>query len=186
MEDAQIIDLYWQRNEDAIQETDQKYGNYCNRVAYNILGDHEDGKECVNSTYWKAWNAMPPHRPRVLIAFLGKITRNLALNIFEKRSAQKRGCGQVFLALEELEECIPDPTAENYSVENADLAKIFNSFLAGLPDEKRKIFVSRYWGMSSVNEIAFMYDMTEGKVKTVLRRTREQLKRYLEQEGISV
>lgn len=184
MEDTQIVDLYWQRREEAIQETDRKYGKYCTRVAYNILENREDSAECVNSTYWKAWNAMPPHRPRVLTAFLGKITRNLALNMLEKNKAQKRGKGQVFCALEELEECIPAPGG--YSPENADLAKALNSFLADLPEEKRKIFVSRYWGVTPIKDIASMYGMTEGKVKTVLHRTRELMRQYLEQEGISI
>jgi len=184
MEDTQIINLYWQRREEAIQETERKYGKYCTRVAYNILENREDSAECVNSTYWKAWNAMPPHRPRVLVAFLGKITRNLALNMLEKSKAQKRGKGQVLCALEELEESIP--ATGGYSPENADLAKTLNTFLAELPEEKRKIFVSRYWGMTPIKEIAAMYGMTEGKVKTVLHRTREHLRQYLEQEGISI
>lgn len=186
MTDSQIIDLYWQRNEEAIKETDRKFGKYCSRIAFNILENREDSEECVNSTYWKAWNTIPPHRPQMLATFLGKITRNLALNIFEKNNAQKRGKGQVMLALEELEACIPDPCSEPPSLEKAELAKALNTFLAGLTDEKRKILVSRYWGLTSVKEIAAMYGLTEGKVKTVLRRTREQLKIFLEQEGISV
>ncbi len=184
MEDTQIIDLFWRRSEDAISETDKKYGRYCGCIAFHILANREDSDECVNAAYWKVWNAIPPHRPGRLSAFLGKITRNLALSRLEHDRAQKRGGGQVVLALEELEECIPDK--RGIYMEETELSQALNGFLRTLPEERRRIFVSRYWGLTPVKTIAQMYGITEAKVKTVLFRTRQQLKSYLEQEGISV
>lgn len=184
MEDTQIIDLFWQRSEDAISEADKKYGRYCGCIAFHILANREDSAECVSSAYWKAWNAIPPHRPGRLCAFLGKITRNLALNRLEQNRAKKRGGGQVVLALEELEECVPDK--RGVYMEETELSQALNGFLRTLPEERRRIFVSRYWGLTPVKTIAQIGGITEAKVKTVLFRTRQQLKSYLEQEGISV
>ena len=186
MEDKQIVDLYWARSEKAISETADKYGRYCYTIAYNILHSNEDSEECVNDTYLHAWNAMPDQRPNKLSAFLGRITRNLSLKRWEKYTAKKRGAGQVPLALNELQECIP---ATNYTDSVADdivLTDVLNRFLASLTAEKRNIFMRRYWYLSSVAEIASDLAISESKVKMSLLRSRNELKQLLEKEGITL
>jgi len=184
MEEKEIIELYWARSERAIRETAKKYGKFCHSIAYNILASHPDSEECVNDTYLHTWNAIPPTRPENLSAFLGKITRNLALKRYERDRAQKRGGGQVMLALEELGECIPDPEGLDRQMEDRELACLLNRFLAGLNGENRKIFLRRYWQFCTVKEIAALYGISESKVKMSLMRTRGKLKSYLEKEGI--
>lgn len=186
MDEKQIIDLYWARSERAIDETARKYGKFCHCIAFNILANHQDSEECVNDTYLRTWNAIPPRRPNKLSAFLGKITRNLALKRYEVYTAEKRGGGQVMLALEELAECIPDPNTVERAVDERILAGKLNVFLAQLTPETRMIFLGRYWSLSSVKEIASAYGMTESKVKMSLMRTRGKLRSFLEQEGIEV
>lgn len=186
MDEKQIIDLYWDRSENAIAETAKKYGKYCHGIAFNILASREDSEECVNDTYLKAWSVIPPKRPIKLSAFLGKITRNLALNRYERYTAEKRGGGQVALALEELAECIPDPHSVEQAVNDKILADKLNIFLSGLSVEARKIFMRRYWELSSVREIAAAYGISESKVKMSLFRTRGKLRSFLEQEGIAL
>lgn len=186
MEEKKIIELYFARSENAIRETEKKYGRFCYKIAYGILASHPDSEECVNDTYWKTWNAIPPKRPERLSAFLGKITRNLALKRYERNNAQKRGGGQVELALEELAECIPDHNTVEQQADERLLVDCLNSFLAQLPAESRKIFLQRYWAMRPVKEIAADYHMTESKVKMTLLRTRGKLRRFLEEEGITV
>lgn len=184
MEDSKIIELYWSRSESAIAESSRKYGSYCRYIAYNILHNNEDSEECVNDTYLRAWNAMPPQRPNKLSAFLGKITRNLSLNRLEKQSAKKRGEGQVPLALEELSECIPSAASVEQAVDDILLTEALNGFLAGLSEDKRKIFMRRYWYLCSVKEIASDFNMSESNVKVTLFRLRGELKQILEKEGI--
>lgn len=186
MDDKQIIDLYWSRSETAITETAKKYGRFCHSIAYNILASHEDSEECVNDTYLNAWNAIPPKRPLWLSAFLGKITRNLALKKYEKDTAAKRGGGQVALALEELAECIPVPGSLEKTVEDRILTDKLNAFLAQLAPETRSIFLRRYWQLCSVQEIAETLAVSESKVKMSLMRTRGKLRNFLEQEGIEL
>ncbi len=186
MDEKQIIDLYWTRSERAIEETARKYGKFCFQIAYNILANRQDSEECVNDTYLQTWNAIPPRRPNKLSAFLGKITRNLALKTYERYTAQKRGGGQVVLALEELAECIPDPRSLEQQVSERVLADKLNLFLAGLSAESRKIFMRRYWQLCSVKEIAAVYGISESKVKMSLMRTRGKLRSFLEQEGIDL
>lgn len=186
MEDHQIVELYWARSERAIPETADKYGRYCYSIACHILHSREDSEECVNDTYLHAWNAMPPQRPNKLSAFLGRITRNLSLNRWDKYSAEKRGAGQVFLSLDELRECIPTPDRAEQIVDDIALADIFNRFLASLSAENRKIFMRRYWYFSSVKEIAEDYRFSESKVKMSLLRSRKSLKQFLEKEGVSL
>lgn len=185
MDDNQIIELYWARSEAAISETAKKYGNYCHHIAYNILSNQEDSEECVNDTWLKTWEAIPPTRPERLSAFLGKITRNLALHRYEKYNAIKRGAGQVALALHELEECIPARDNVERVIDDLVLTEILNDFLAGLPAETRQIFVRRYWHLHSVKEIAAEYHISESKVKVTLFRTRRKLRQLLEKEGIA-
>lgn len=185
MDDNQIIDLYWARSETAIWETAKKYGNYCHHIAYNILYNREDSEECVNDTWLRTWEAIPPTRPERLSAFLGKITRNLALQRYEKYNAAKRAAGQVPLALHELEECIPARENVEHVVDDLALTEILNDFLAGLSAETRRIFVRRYWHLHSVKEIAEEYRISESKVKVTLFRTRRKLRLLLEKEGIA-
>ena len=184
MEDKQIVDLYWARSESAISETADKYGKYCYYIAFNILYNDEDSKECVNDTYMKAWGSMPTHRPNKLSTFIGKITRNLSLHKYEKYTAEKRGAGQVPLALDELKECVPSSDRVEQAVDDMVLIEIFNSFLGDLSIETRKIFMRRYWYLSSIKEIAADFKVSESKVKMSLLRTRKKLKQILEKEGV--
>lgn len=184
MEDKSIIDLYWQRSERAIEETGKKYQRYCHRIAFNILSSDEDAEECVNDTYLKAWESIPPSRPDRLCAFLGRITRNLALDRYDKKHAQKRSNG-TDLAFEELEECLSDSKGEHITDQIA-LKEGMNSFLRSLPQHKRVIFIQRYWYLCSVKDIAKNLKLTENNVKITLMRLREGLKKYLEREGIDV
>lgn len=184
MDDKQILDLYWARSERAISETADKYGRYCHYIAYNILHSAEDSEECVNETWLKAWRAMPPKRPDRLSVFLGKITRNLSLNRYRQYNAEKRGGGQTALALEELQECIPAAGSVEQIVDDLALTEVLNRFLASLPGERRKIFMRRYWYLSSVKEIAEDFGVGESKVKMALLRSRNELKNQLEKEGI--
>lgn len=187
MDDKQIVDLYLERSETAISETSKKYGNYCRYIAFNILRNDEDSEECVNDTYLRAWNSIPPNRPSVLKTFLGKITRNLSLDRYELLNAKKRNSGQMPLIFDEIKECIPSSlnTEENI-VEEIALADILNRFLSSLSLGQRKIFMRRYWYLSPIKEIATEYGMSESKVKMSLLRSRSKLKKKLEEEGISV
>lgn len=184
MEDWQIVDLFWKRSESAITETAKKYEKYCYYIAFNILHSKEDSEECVNDTYLRAWGSIPPQRPEKLSVFLGKITRNLSINRFKHRTAWKRGKGHYVMALEELQECIPSMTSVEQAMEDKALVELFNRFLGGLPLEKRKIFMRRYWYFSQVKDIATEYGMSESKVKMSLMRTRKELKDFLEKEGV--
>ena len=186
MDDSKIIELYMDRSEQAISETSKKYGRYCHYIAYNILHNDEDSEECVNDPYLRTWNAIPPKRPNRLQTFLGRITRNLSLNKWEKLSAEKRGAGQISLVLDELTECIPADEDTERTVENMIIRDVLDRFLDELSAETRKIFVRRYWYMSPVKEIADEYGLSESKVTVTLFRTREKLKIALEKEGISL
>lgn len=186
MEDERIVDLYWQRSEDAINQSSAKYGRYCHTIAYNILYSEEDTEECVSDTWLRAWNAIPPARPDCLKAFFGKITRNLALDRYDASKAQKRGGGETDAVLDELAEFIPDAGSQSQAVEELELTEILNAFLEELTPEKRRIFMRRYWYMDQVKDIAEFYGISESKVKTTLFRCREQLKTVLLKEGISI
>lgn len=184
MEDKQIVNLYFERSEAALTETQKKYGRYVGRIAYNILNNKEDTEECVNNTYLKAWEAIPTHKPENLATYLGKIARNLALDMYEKSKAKKRGAGQVTLALDELKECVPFAQCVENVVDEIVFKEKLNAFLETLSVETRVIFVRRYWHLCSIKEISKEYKLSESKVKMTLHRTREKLKTYLEQEGI--
>jgi RNA polymerase sigma-70 factor (ECF subfamily) len=184
MEDRQIIALYNERSEAALSETAKKYGRYCRTVAYNILFNEEDSEECVNDTWLRAWEAIPPQCPERLSAFLGKITRNLALNRYKHNTREKRGGGQTMLVLEELAECVPGADSTEQVVEEALLVEVLNGFLAELSAEKRKLFLRRYWYLSSVKDIAADFGLSESNVKMTLLRLRSKLKQTLEKEGI--
>jgi len=184
MEDAEIIELYWKRSECAITETAGKYGRYCHSIIFRIVGDEEDTEECVNDTWLKAWNAMPPHRPEKLSAFLGRISRNLALDCCKGRAAQKRGKNQAEPLCRELEECLVSPDSVEGHVEEAFLIECINAFLKGLPASYRIIFVLRYWHVCSIREIADRFGMSQSKVTSILFRVRKALKKALEKEEI--
>lgn len=186
MDDSQILELYRARSENAITETANKYGKYCHYIAYHILHDNEDSEDCVNDTYWKAWDIIPPQFPKQLATFLGKITRNLALNKYKHNTAAKRGAGQVSLALDELQECLPDGSDVEQAIDDLVLTETLNQFLASLPTETRKVFMRRYWYLCSIKEIAADFDISESKTKMLLLRARNELKKTLEKEGFTL
>lgn len=183
MKDHEIVELYWRRDEQAIPATAKKYGRYCAAIARNILDSPEDAEECLNDTYLRAWNSMPPHRPAILSAFLGKITRNLCLNRCRHAAAAKRGGGAAALALEELAECVSGQDSTESEQERRELVEAINAFLGSLPAQKRKIFLCRYWYFHTTAQIAGLYGRTEGSVAVLLSRLRKQLKQYLEERG---
>lgn len=183
LEDAAIISLYWRRDAQAIPATAEKYGSYCTAVARNILRDQRDTEECVNDTYLRAWNAMPPHRPAVLSAFLGKITRNLALNRHRKDAAEKRGGGEADAVFEELSQVVSHRDTPESDLDRRELLGAINEFLAALPDTKRRIFVCRYWYFDSVPDIARRFALSENHVYVTLHRLRTQLRRRLSERG---
>lgn len=183
MDDERIVALYWDRSEQAIVETQTKYGKYCYSIAYNILDNNEDAQECVNDTYSDAWNSMPPHRPSILSSFLGKITRRISIDRWRKRNAKKRGGGEMTLVLEELKDCIADERNVEREYEKQRLSEVINSFVKGLPETERKIFLCRYWYLDSVASICGQFGFSESKVKSMLYRTREKLRIILVKEG---
>lgn len=184
MDDQEIISLYNQRNEQAIVVSQMKYGIYCQSIAYNILRQTEDSEECVNDTWMHTWNAIPPDQPGNLKAYLGKITRNLALNRYRDRHSLKHGGGNVDLVLSELRNCIAgDPTPEEALLDGI-LEEAINRFLDGLPKEKRVIFVLRYHYLYTTCEISKAVGVRENNVKSILFRLRKQLRTYLSQEDI--
>jgi RNA polymerase sigma-70 factor (ECF subfamily) len=186
MDDEKIIDLFWQRAENAIAEVSDKYSNYCCSISYRILHSNEDAEECVNDTWLRAWNAIPPASPNRLATFLGKITRNLSLNRYEKANAEKRGGGVVEIAISELEDCLPSETNVEDEVEEAYLSELIDRFLDFLPKQARDVFVQRYWYLSSISDIAADLGLSENNVKSILFRTRNKLKQQLQKEGIAI
>ncbi len=185
MEDSQIIELYWERSEEAISETAKRYGKLCRHIALNIVGNHSDAEECENDTYVAVWNAIPPNRPNSLSAFLSRITRNIALNRYDYNKAQKRN-HEFDLVLSELEECIPGKSTVEEAYEEGVVAAMIDAFLAGLSKEKRVIFVRRYWYSDGVKDIAKRMRISESKVKTTLFRVRKELQDYLAERGVEV
>ncbi len=184
MDDTKIIDLYWARSESAIEETSKKYGSYCHSIAFRILHDDRDSEECVNDTWLGAWNAMPPKRPAVLSTFLGRITRNLALDRWKRYRTKKRGGGEMTVALEELQECVPAPGGVEAALDDMALTEQIDRFLGTLSAKKRKIFVQRYWYLCSIREIANNCGVSAGKVKVTLFRARQALREALQKEGV--
>lgn len=186
MNDQDIVALYWSRSERAIAESEQKYGQYCYTVAYNILHSREDAEECVNDTWLRAWESIPPQRPERLSTYLGKLCRNLSLNRYKQLHTEKRGMGQVTAALEELEQCVPSPSADvgQQVADELALTAAIERFLTAQPPRRRNIFIRRYFAMTPIREIAAHYGMRESRVTSLLFRMREQLKQELEKEGI--
>ena len=183
MDDAKIVQLYFDRDEQAIPATADKYGTYCTSIAKNILGNHEDAEECVNDTYLNTWNAIPPHRPQRLSTFLGKIVRNLAFNKYKHNTADKRGGGEIAAVLDELAGCVSGNDDVEHAYEYKELVVAINDFLSTLPVEKRNIFICRYWYTDSISDIAVRFDMTYSAVSMTLNRLRTKLHDYLIERG---
>ncbi len=186
MEDTEIVALYWARDEAALTESERKYGGYCRAIALGILESREDAAECVNDTWLRAWEAMPPRRPSRLDTFLGRLTRNLSLDRWRARRARKRGGGQVELALHELEECLPSGDRPERALEAKTLAESLDRFLEALPREKRVLFIQRYWYLRPVEELAALHGMGKNTAASTLFRLRAQLREHLEREGFTV
>ena len=184
MEDAKIIALFWNRDEDAICQTDATYGRKLHSLSNRILDDCRDAEESVNDTYLKTWESIPPYRPKHLFAFLASICRHLSLNKLDWNLAEKRNA-QIVSLTQEMECCIPDRMVEA-KMAGKEIGKLLNQFLDSLPQESRVIFLRRYWFVDTVAEIAARYGMTESKVKMQLSRTRSKLAAFLEKEGITV
>lgn len=184
MEDAKIIDLFWERNEDAIQETDAAYGRKLHVLANKILQNREDAEESVSDTYMKAWGTIPPHYPNYFFAFLASICRHMSFHKLDWKTAAKRSAEIVSLS-EEMAVCLPDESWER-KISGRELGQIMNIFLESLPKESRLIFLRRYWFMDTIAEIATRYGIGESKVKMKLSRTRNMLRMYLEKEGITI
>ena len=184
MEDREIIDLYWQRDEAAIRESAAKYGSYCSTVARGILHSPQDTEECVNDTWFRAWNLMPDQRPQALSAFLGRITRNLALNRIKEKNRIKRGGGEAALALDELAECIPGGSTPEEELEAKELETAIGRFVAGLSVPERNVFVLRYWYLAPIADISDRLSCSQGKIKSILFRSRKKLRVYLQKEGL--
>ena len=185
MEDRQIIELYFERNEQSIDESNKKYGAYCHTIAFHVLGSSESADECVNDTWWRSWKTIPPQVPKCLRAFFGRITRNLALDRYRAAGRLKRG-NQLPLALEELEECVPG----SEDVENAyalkELGQSINRFLLTQPKRDRDLFLGRYYYVYSVSEMAKCHGLKEDHVRTILSRMRQKLRLWLEKEGYTL
>lgn len=183
MDDGRIVQMYFDRDERAISVTAEKYGRYCTAIAANILCSREDAEECVSDTYWNAWNAIPPHRPKILSAFLGKITRNLAFNRYKRETAAKRGGGELPAVLEELADMVSGQENVEAAFDRKELVAEINRFLSRLPAEKRGIFLCRYWYGESIAFVASSRGMTQAAVTMCLARLRSQLREYLVKRG---
>ncbi len=184
MDDRELVELYWQRNERAISETETRYGAYCRAIARGVLGNDADAEECCNDVWAAAWNAMPPHRPNDLRAFLARITRNLALKRLRALTAEKRGGGETALALEELEEIIPAGTTLDEEIEARELARKLDEFLGTLGVTERRVFLCRYWYFDDLRDIASRFGMGESRVKMMCKRTRDKLRLFLRKEDL--
>ena len=184
MTDSQIIALFWERNDNAIDETDAVYGRKLYAISDRILHSRQDAEESVSDTYMRAWESIPPQKPMYFFAYLAKICRNFALSRLQWNSAAKRSAEIVSLT-QEMEACIPDRSHER-KLEGEEIGRVLNRFLGSISLESRLIFMRRYWYTDSIQEIAVRYHISQSKVKTRLHRTRKKLQQYLEKEGIYV
>lgn len=184
MDDLSIIELYFERDEKAIQETDKKYGHLCFNVAINVLGDDEDSEECVNDTYLSVWNKIPPTRPNNFKAFICKITRNLSLKKLQYNKAIKR-TPESLVSFSELEYVLPDNSIVS-NIENAEIGKLISEFLMHEKPDARAVFIRKYWFFDSVEDIATRYSFSESKIKSLLYHTRSRLRDYLRKEGVEL
>ncbi len=186
MDDQSLVALYWERKEQAIAVTAQQYGGYCSQIAYNITKNREDTEECVNDSYMKVWNSIPTDRPDFFKAYIGKITRNIAISRYRHSHAKKRGAGEDASVYDELSECIPGGYDTEKQMEDKEIAAAISDFLRAEKEEVRVLFVRRYWYSEPIAKLAEDFGFTESKVKTTLFRTRNALKDYLEKEGIAL
>ena len=184
MEDSKIIELFFARNDNAIQQTDAAYGRRLFSLADNILRNDQDAEESVSDTYLKAWDTIPPKRPVHLFAYLAKICRNFALKKLDWKTAAKRGAEVVSLT-QEMESCIPDPSRDR-ELEAQELGQLLDAFLRTLSDENQMVFLRRYWYVDTIAEIAARYGISESAVQMRLNRTKHKLAAYLAKEGIQV
>ena len=184
MDDRELVERYWRRDEDAIADTEAKFGAYCRAIARGVLGNDADAEECCNDVWAAAWNAMPPQRPNDLRAFLARIARNLALKRLRALTAEKRGGGETALALEELEEIIPAGTTLDEEIEARELARKLDEFLGTLGVTERRVFLCRYWYFDSVRDVAKRFGMGESRVKMMCKRTRDKLRLFLRKEDL--
>lgn len=182
MEDSKIVDLYFERSEDAIKETSKKYGKYLYSIAYSVLSDKMDAEESVSDTYYEAWKIIPPNCPQVLKTFLGKLTRRISLDIYRRRTADKRGGGEISLVIDELDECIPSAVSVDRELDSRLIKDAIDSFLGELGDNERKIFVLRYWYGKSYDEICDITGIGASKITAMLYRCRIKLRTKLEKE----
>ncbi len=183
MDDKAIVELYWQRNEQAIKQTADKYGSYCMKISLNILQDRMDSEENVNDAYMQTWKALPPNRPQSLMAFLGKLTRNLALNRYKANHAQKRAADEFAVSLEELSDCTPTKVSVDDEVQIGEISRIISRFLHTENEDARRVFVCRYFYSDSIEHIASRFGYSQSKIKSMLMRTRNRLRLCLEKEG---
>ncbi len=186
VDDNDIVELYLRRDERAIAETSRKYESYCMKISMNILNSRLDSEECVNDTYMQTWKAIPPHRPAVLASFLGKITRNLAINRYNALHADKRAAGEFALSLDELDDCVAGQSTVESEAEIKMLSQSISEFLREQPAQARRIFVCRYFYCESVSEIAALFGASESKIKSMLFRMRNKLRKHLEKGGITI
>lgn len=186
MKDDQIVNLYWDRNEDAIHQTEMKYGSYLSKVAYNILADFEDSQECVNDTYLAAWNSMPTNRPGILATYLGKITRQISIDLFRKKNRLKRYASEYAISLDELGDCFSEGSTPDQELSAKELTDGINRFLRSLPDDARNTFIGRYYFFYPLKDVAAYCGMSESKAKSMLYRTRQALKEFLIKEGFDL
>ena len=183
VDDSEIVRLFTERSEEAIAAAMAKYKGYCTKIAYNILYSREDAEECVNDAFLKVWDMIPPNKPEMLSTFIGKITRNLAINRYRQTLAEKRGGGEAAVAFEELSAVISDNTDIADEAERRELLGEINRFLGKLPEKKRNIFVCRYWYCDSIRDIAEQFQVSESNASVILNRTRQKLREYLKKRG---
>lgn len=183
MDDSLIVELYWDRSETAIAQTEKKYGHYLAKIAYNILADREDTKESVNDTYLAAWNSIPPHRPTSLSTYLGKLTRRISIDLLRRKNSQKRASGEYALSLQELEDCISSGNTTEQALDMQLLSETIEQYLRSITQEARNVFICRYYYLDPVKRIASYCRISESKVKILLHRTRQGLWAQLKKEG---
>ena len=185
MDDREIISLFWERDELAVAETQKSYGKFCNSIADRILNNRQDAEECVNDAYLALWNTIPPERPQHLSAYLGRIVRNISLKKYRARTAKKRSSA-VMLTLDELAECIPDPNTPDAEMRNRELSGMLDAFLRSLPEVECSVFLRRYWYFDSIEDICKRFGFGKSKVKMMLHRTREKLRKKLKEEDFTI
>lgn len=185
IDDERIIELFFERSEEAIHELGNKYGKFCHRLSYNIVNNRQDAEECVNDAYLGAWNAIPPEKPDPLLTYLCKIVRNISLKLYYRKGAAKRSSTYT-IAMEEIEACIASPNTVETEFEARELARIIESFLDTLTVENRVIFMRRYWFSDSCKEIAEFVGLTENNITVRLTRIRKKMKKYLTEKGVFI